>query len=477
METKTNESRTNKVLPFRDVFFSAQVDAVMQAGRRALVINIGLAIIVAIWLAGNVSLPVVGNWLIYMIGISAGTSIVLSRYLQDHDREGKARNRIRQIILACLLLGGGWGSLSFIYFPESTEDLGLLLAMILGLTGLSTTVLSPIASVFWAFALAAILPFSIQYLIESGGSYYRTSLILGGYLFMFGFAANHAARRARTVVREKVIILKEVQSRRIIERQLVHEKQMTESVHSQRRNFTRNFGLEIRNYLTPIIGFSEILKRDREGKFAVNDLVRLEKINRNGRQIVRVIDNVLDLADIEEHKPDLDLEPVAIRNLIDEVLELQQDALREKQLTVSRDVAEDVPDEITTDSSRLWQIFNNLMHNAVKLTDQGSVGIRVELQDKADHDSRIRIAVSDSCGGIDEDLQEKLFNPFARQGDGGPIDGGVRLALAITRNLVRLLGGELVVSSKPGEGATFSFTLPVVLQESDADSVQVEEES
>ena len=114
METKANESRTNKVLPFRDVFFSAQVDAVMQAGRRALLINIGLAIIVAIWLAGNVSLPVVGNWLIYMIGISAGTSIVLSRYLQDHDREGKARNRIRQIILACLLLGGGWGSLSFI---------------------------------------------------------------------------------------------------------------------------------------------------------------------------------------------------------------------------------------------------------------------------------------------------------------------------------------------------------------------------
>ncbi len=471
MEPKANESGTDKVLPFRDVFFSAQVDAVMQAGRRALVINIGIAIIVAIWLAGNVSNKVGGNWLAYMIALSTLTFLVLGRYLEDRERDAKARRRIRHIILACLLLGGGWGSLSFLYFPESTEDLGLLLALILGLTGLSTTILSPVAAVSWAFALAAVLPLGTQYLIESGGSYYRTSLILGGYLLIFGFAANHAARRARTVVREKVIILKEIQSRRIIERQLVHEKQMTESVHSQRRNFTRNFGLEIRNYLTPIIGFSEILKRDREGSFSVNDLVRLEKINRNGRQIVRVIDNVLDLADIEEHKPDLDLEPVAIRNLIDEVLELQQDALREKQLTVSREVSEDIPDEITTDSSRLWQIVSNLMHNAVKLTDRGSVGIRVEMQEEADRDSRIRIAVSDSCGGIDEDLQKKLFDPFARQGDGGPIDGGVRLALAITRNLVRLLGGELAVSSKPSEGATFSFTLPVVLEESDANSV------
>ena len=147
-------------------------------------------------------------------------------------------------------------------------------------------------------------------------------------------------------------------------------------------------------------------------------------------------------------------------SLLEESVELQRGNTNDKGLSLSYNVADDVPELVITDPTRLWQILNNLIGNAIKFTEKGGIEMKVDSGDRSDGGTHIKFSVKDTGVGIDEKTRSTLFLPFSHRESGSDVKhGGMGLGLAVSKNLVELMGGEIAVSSEPGEGSVFNFTI------------------
>lgn len=176
-----------------------------------------------------------------------------------------------------------------------------------------------------------------------------------------------------------------------------------------------------------------------------------------------ILGKLLDFAKIEAGKVELERQPVQVGEAIDEAMKLVQPLAAAQGLEFSRHVGCDVPPTVSTDPVRLRQVLLNLLSNAVKFTESGSVMVTVGcIAAEGDASASLRFAVRDTGLGIPAHEQETLFQPFM-QGENGSAGrhGGAGLGLAISRELVHLMGGEISVQSEPGDGSTFTFTVPL----------------
>jgi polar amino acid transport system substrate-binding protein len=176
-------------------------------------------------------------------------------------------------------------------------------------------------------------------------------------------------------------------------------------------------------------------------------------------RLLRIIDDILDLSKIEAGKLELettDFQPAAI---VEAVAELMTPMAEEKDLSLTTFVAPEIPEWLRGDPGRLHQVLLNLVGNAVKFTEQGKVVVRVTLENGTDAQVITRFTVSDTGIGIPAAARQRLFEPFT-QVDGSTTRkyGGTGLGLAISKRLVELMGGEIDVESKEGQGSTFWFT-------------------
>jgi two-component sensor histidine kinase len=171
-----------------------------------------------------------------------------------------------------------------------------------------------------------------------------------------------------------------------------------------------------------------------------------------------MINDILDLAKIEAGKVDLAIEPVAVARVFDNLKRRFEPVAAEKNLSLHFDVESGAPETIESDPLRLQQILTNLLSNALKFTEKGSVRLRVAAMDGP----RVSFTVEDTGIGIPAEHQEIIFEAF-RQADGTTIRkyGGTGLGLSICRELVSLLGGSIQLRSAPGEGSLFSVVLPL----------------
>ena len=232
-------------------------------------------------------------------------------------------------------------------------------------------------------------------------------------------------------------------------------RQAADSASRAKSNFLANMSHEIRTPMTAIIGFSEMLS-DMETSEADRSRA-IDTINRNGKHLLCLINDILDLSRIEAGRMDLEMKPCRPIDLLSEVRQLLLVRAEEKSLPVQIELATPVPEIIQSDELRLRQTFVNLVGNAIKFTAQGSVRIRVEHDEPA---SQLRIAVIDSGIGMDQKQVQEIFEPFS-QADNSMTRrfGGTGLGLAISRELAVLLGGDLSVASQPGVGSTFTLTV------------------
>ena len=175
---------------------------------------------------------------------------------------------------------------------------------------------------------------------------------------------------------------------------------------------------------------------------------------------------MLDYSKIEAGKLEIESAPFRLRALIDETIEMIKPIVSAKRLTLSYDISADTPDALLGDNGRIKQILLNLLANAIKFTEQGSVDLRIStLLAHNDHEqdvSLIRFEVTDTGIGISVEDQEKLFNEFTQiERSFTRRFGGTGLGLAITKQLVKLLNGEIGVESRLGQGSKFWFMLPI----------------
>ena len=245
--------------------------------------------------------------------------------------------------------------------------------------------------------------------------------------------------------------------RKRIEHQLIEEKERAELASRAKSQFLATMSHELRTPLNAIIGFSELLGSD----LAVAERNRVEyakDIRDSGSHLLRIINDILDLSKIEAGKLALDLEPVAMKEVVESCRRIVAERAAEAQLELAVDCPADLP-LVRGDLCKLKQIVLNLVSNSVKFTPAGGrIVIRAAAAGPA-----IAVTVEDSGIGIAEEDIPTALAPF------GQVDSslarkyaGTGLGLSLTKSLVELHGGTFELSSRPGEGTTIRFTLPIL---------------
>jgi len=236
--------------------------------------------------------------------------------------------------------------------------------------------------------------------------------------------------------------------------ELATAKQAAEAASLAKGTFLANMSHEIRTPLNAIVGLTHLLRRD--GVTPRQD-DRLLKINGAARHLVSLINDTLDLSKIEAGKLELRQEDFNLSSILDHVASMIGESALAKNLRVSVDT-DAVPQWLYGDALRLRQCMLNLAGNAVRFTERGSITLRAALLDDTPDGLRLRFEVQDTGIGLTPEQIQKLFHAFQQADD--KIQGrfgGTGLGLVLTRNLVEMMGGEVGVQSKLGEGSTFWF--------------------
>jgi signal transduction histidine kinase len=239
----------------------------------------------------------------------------------------------------------------------------------------------------------------------------------------------------------------------------IEEKSRELAEASQHKSqFLASMSHELRTPLNAIIGLTEMMVTNAARFGTEKALEPLRRVNAAGSHLLSLINEVLDLSKIEAGKLDLNLEPVSLSRLIDEVIGTAgQLAEKNKNRLVIE--AQDNIGALKADSMRLKQILLNLLSNACKFTKEGEVALRV--RKVADGREWVELAVADTGIGMTAEQQTKLFQDFT-QADSLTARryGGTGLGLAISRKLARMMGGDVTVASEPGKGSVFTVRLP-----------------
>ena len=220
--------------------------------------------------------------------------------------------------------------------------------------------------------------------------------------------------------------------------------------------FLANTSHELRTPLNGIIGLTESLIDGATGELSDNTKSNLSMIAASGRRLSSLVNDILDFSQLKHRNIDLQIKPVAIREIVGVVLMLCQSLIGKKSLQLVNNISADLP-LVDADENRLQQVLYNLIGNAIKFTEMGAIEISANLQN-----SQIEIAIADTGIGISSDKLDRIFESF-EQADGSTarIYGGTGLGLTVTKQLVELHGGAIAVSSVVGKGSRFSFTIPV----------------
>jgi PAS domain S-box-containing protein len=256
------------------------------------------------------------------------------------------------------------------------------------------------------------------------------------------------------------IVSRDISESKETERMLKLAKEKAEDASQAKSRFLANISHEIRTPLNAIMGFTEILKEFQVDNGRFKD--HLSGIEKSSKALMSLINDILDLSRLEAGK--MEVSPVAlnIRNLIDDVKQIFSLKAEKKGINLYAEVEPCVPVVISMDEVRLRQVLFNLLGNAVKFTEEGSISIDVKTDnyDATKHLTDLIIVVSDTGIGIEEEDMDVIFNPFYQKAHMRIAkQEGTGLGLAISRRFVQMMNGEIKVDSKPGEGTRFSVIL------------------
>ncbi len=217
--------------------------------------------------------------------------------------------------------------------------------------------------------------------------------------------------------------------------------------------FLANMSHEMRTPLNGVLGVANILAKSRLDDRQTN---LVKTIGKSGHALLALVDDVLDFSKGESDSLNLNLAPTSIVDCVNDVVDLLSYGAKEKDINFTSEITTDEQEVLLADPKRLRQILTNLIGNAIKFTEIGDVKLFVEPKEKSGAKRRVRFAISDTGIGIPRDQQPQIFDSFFQvEGQAARRFGGTGLGLAVTRQLVELMGGEIGFDSVEGKGSTF----------------------
>ena len=260
--------------------------------------------------------------------------------------------------------------------------------------------------------------------------------------------------------RHLLAVVRDVTERKQAEEVVRDARDAAESANRAKSRFLANMSHEIRTPLTAILGFADLLKdptlqADQRDSY-------VDVVVRNGKHLLELINRILDLSTVEAGELAVRIGPCRLAVLVEEVIDMMHVQADQRGIALAGEFVGTVPQAILSDSGRLRQILVNLVGNAIKFTEQGSVRVVVSFLARwREQEPAVRLQVIDTGIGFSQADLPALFQPFV-QADGSNARkyGGTGLGLAIASHLADLLGGELTAESVPGSGSTFTLTIP-----------------
>jgi PAS domain S-box-containing protein len=251
-------------------------------------------------------------------------------------------------------------------------------------------------------------------------------------------------------------VILDITERRRMEEALREAKENAEQAAAARASFVANMSHEIRTPMNSILGFTDVLL---DGEMPAEQRRHLDTIRSAGRALLRLLNEILDTAKLEKGAVELEQNDYNLLSLIDELSSTLAANARAKGLHVDIHYDAALPTCLRGDELRVRQVLTNLLDNAIKFTEKGSVTLRAELQGE-----QLHVAVSDTGIGIAPERLAAIFDPFT-QADASMTRrfGGTGLGTTISKQLVELMGGKIWAESEPGQGTTFHILLPLVL--------------
>ena len=385
----------------------------------------------------------------------------------------------RWYLIAVLLTGAGWGISSTLMFPYNEINQIVLAFMLVGVSAIGVTY-SSVAWVYYGYVGLVLLPLMLRLFYIGGDVYYALSAMTGFFLVVMVLAAYRMNKlsdaelklsyKNQDLIAELMEAGKNLESLNVslkdeiwhgkqIEAELQEAKEKAEQMSQAKGEFLANMSHEIRTPMNGVIGTLQLLE---ESELNDSQLEYVRTANKSAEALLAILNDILDLSKIEAGKLNFEMIPFDLREIVQDLVTLHSLKAEQQNVFLNCRIDDSLPEMVRGDPTRLRQILVNLVSNALKFTKRGEVNILVDVLQQSDSDIELKVQVRDTGIGIPEAVQSSLFQAFT-QADGSTTRkyGGTGLGLAIVSQLVEMMGGELGVQSKEGEGATFWFTLPL----------------
>jgi len=402
------------------------------------------------------------------------------QYRNTQDASCESRRWINRYTYLVLLQDVAWGMIGPLSFLIDNEIYRVLTLFMLG--GMSAGSIVTRGVVFKAYTVCVlglltpiIITLSLQGDTLSEGMFFLTLIYL---FFMLSVARNYSNNIKHNILlwvdNEKLVselkqskaevedanrvLLSEIEQRKRVESELVNARDVAQRANASKNQFLANVSHELRTPLNGIIGFTSILEKEH---LAEEQQRYVAQIGKSAGSLLRIVNDILDITSIEAGQLKLYEEGFSLQTEMGEVLAILKPMAQRKSLELSYTIDKGVVDWLHGDPNRLRQIVSNLLSNALKYTEKGSVTLHISHLGNREGKEWIRFAVEDTGIGIDQQELNKLFDYFTRvERFETRHNEGVGLGLAIVKNLVQQMGGMIHVDSRPDEGSCFTVELP-----------------